>query len=65
MFITNGREIQIIEGITQGNLLAMAMYAISTLTLINKLKENCPDVKQAWYADDVIRAATCHDLISW
>jgi len=33
----------------------MAIYALTISSLINKLKELYPDVKQAWYADD----ATC------
>ena len=65
LFITNGGEIQSTEGTTQGDPLAMAMYAIATIPLIRKLKEKCPDVKQAWYADDATGAASCNNLRSW
>ena len=37
------------EGTTQGDPLAMAMYAIATVHLINKLRGNAT---QIWYADD-------------
>ncbi|XP_064388231.1 uncharacterized protein LOC135336398 [Halichondria panicea] len=45
----------------------MAMYAIAiaTIPLIRKLKEKCPDVKQAWYADDATGAASCNNLRYW
>ena len=38
------------EGVTQGDPLAMAMYAISTIPLIQSLKTDT--VTQVWYADD-------------
>jgi len=48
------------EGTTQGNPLAMAMYAISVLPLINALHE-C-DVNQTWFADDATAGGSPNDL---
>ena len=37
------------EGATQGDPLAMALFAIATIPLIDQLKQ---DILQVWYADD-------------
>ena len=50
------------EGTTQGDPLAMAMYAIGTLPLIHKLQG---DVTQAWYADDASAGGKTSDLRVW
>ena len=50
------------EGTTQGDPLAMAMYALAIKPLIARLKSNAPNVKQVWYADDATGAGTCADL---
>ena len=44
--------IQSTEGTTQGDPLAMAMYALAVLPLIRHLRTTVPDVSQAWFADD-------------
>ena len=41
------------EGVTQGDPLAMAFYAIATIPLIEKLQQ---DTLQIWYADDATGA---------
>ena len=41
-----------IEGVTQGDTLAMIAYGIGILPLIKNLKPAIPDVTQPWYADD-------------
>ena len=40
------------EGTTQGDPLAISLYALATLPLINHLG-NSTDIKQSWYADDL------------
>ena len=65
LFIPGSGEISSTEGTTQGDPLMMAMYAIAIMPLISKLKERCPNVKQAWYADDATGASTYSNLRSW
>ena len=48
---------------TQGDPLAMAMYAIAITPLINRLKED--DVKQIWYADDAAAGGKLPDVKTW
>ena len=55
-------EISSSEGTTQGDPLAMAMYAFAVKPLIGKLQYDAPAVKQVWYADDATGAGTCDDL---
>ena len=54
----NGETLLSQEGTTQGDPLAMVMYAIATIPLIEKLVSD--GVKQIWYADD---AAVGGDLV--
>ena len=58
----NGETILSNEGTTQGDPLAMAMYAIGTLPLIHHLKEEC---KQIWYADDSSAGGSLNNLHNW
>ena len=50
------------EGTTQGDPLAMPMYAIATIPLIKKLEGNN---KQVWYADDSAAVGKLTDLRTW
>ena len=50
------------EGTTQGDPLAMSMYAIATAPLIQKLNA---DVTQIWYADDASGVGRLPCLRSW
>ena len=59
----NGETILSQEGTTQGDPLAMAMYAISTTPLIHCLMTD--DTKQAWFADDASAAGDLHALRRW
>ena len=53
------------EGTTQGDPLAMPMYALATIPLIKKLRQNWNDVSQVWYADDASAAGKILSLRSW
>ena len=50
------------EGTTQGNPLAMAMYAIGTQPLIRRLDGIA---KQVWYADDSAAGSSIDRLKAW
>ena len=50
------------EGTTQGDPLAMPMYALATIPLIKNLKSN---TKQIWYADDAAATGKLADLRMW
>ena len=50
------------EGTTQGDPLAMSMYAVGILPLIQQTNKN---VKQAWYADDATAVGKVSDLKAW
>ena len=51
------------EGTTQGDPLAMAMHAIATVPLIEKLQST--NTKQVWYADDATAGGTLLNLKAW
>ena len=55
MIVAGSGEISI-EGTTQGDPLAMAMYALAVVPLIHKLRNNSPDVKQVGFTDDATGA---------
>ena len=50
------------EGTTQGDPLAMAMYAIATVPLINRLQQQ---VTQVWFADDATAGGKLLALRDW
>ena len=62
LLFTDGECMLSKEGTTQGDPLAMAMYAIGTLPLIKRLGSI---VKQIWYADDSAAGSTLDNLKSW
>ena len=53
------------EGTTQGDPLAMPMYALATIPLIRKLKSKVNEVNQVWYADDASGAGKANRLREW
>ena len=65
MLVPGGGEITSTEGTTQGDPLAMAMYALAITPLISQLRHSCPDVHQVWYADDATAASTSRQLRLW
>ena len=64
LFIVGGKEIASAEGTTQGDPLAMAFYAISTLPLITSLQA-ASTVKQCWFADDASGAGRVTQIKDW
>ena len=56
LFITGESELPSTEGTTQGDPIAMVMYALAVTPLISSLHHHQPDVSQAWFADDAIAA---------
>ena len=58
----NGETILSQEGTTQGGPLAMSIYAIATVPLIQKLPKT---VKHIWYADDASAGGKLDNLRSW
>ena len=50
------------EGTTQGDSLAMPLYAIATIPLINKTSSS---VFQVWYTDDATALGSIDDLCDW
>ena len=50
------------ESVIQGNNLAMIAYGIGTLSLINNLKHEIPEVTQPWYADNARALGTFERL---
>ena len=65
LFVTGEGELASTEGITQGDPLAMAMYALAVTPLINSLRYHQPDVSQAWFADDATAAGQLTPLLQW
>ena len=55
------------EGTTQGDVTAMAMYAIGTRPLIDILNENTDTslCKQVWYADDSTAGGQLKEMRKW
>ena len=58
----NGKVVLSREGTTQGDPLAMPMYALATLPLIKRLNT---DVSQVWYADDATAVGKLAALCRW
>ena len=64
LFITGGSELKSAEGTTQGDPLAMAIYAISLQPLITRFGISS-DAKQCWYADDASGSGSLEAIKQW
>ncbi len=53
------------EGTTQGDPLAMPMYALAIMPLVRKLQSRSGDVTQIWYADDAAATGKLIGLHEW
>ena len=62
MLFIDGETLLSREGTTQGDPLAMAMYAIATVPLIERLQQH---VTQVWFADDATAGGKLLDLRNW
>ena len=65
LFVKGEGTIWSSEGTTQGDPLAMAMYALGITPLISRLQELLPQVKQVWFADDATAAGNLEALHQW
>ena len=64
LFVIGGKELTSAEGTTQGDPLAMSLYAISLQPLITRLNSSSL-TKQCWYADDAAGAGPLRKLRKW
>ena len=65
LFVVGEGEIPSTEGTTQGDPLAMAMYALAVVPLIRQLHTVVPDVRQVWFADDATAAGSLSSILDW
>jgi hypothetical protein len=64
LFVTGGKELLSTEGTTQGDPMAMSLYAISLQPLITILNE-FSNAKQCWFADDAAGVGLLQELKEW
>ena len=64
LFIVGGQELRSCEGTTQGDPLAMSLYAISLQPLITRLQVKSA-ASQCWYADDANGCGSLEDVKTW
>ena len=65
LFVAGGKELLSREGSTQGDNLAGSFYALGTIPLQTSLRNNAPNAKQVWLADDATGAGKIPDLKGW
>ena len=64
LFVLGGQELRSAEGTTQGDPLAMSMYAISLQPLITPLQLSSA-TKHCWFADDATGSGSLDDVKKW
>ena len=64
LFIAGGEEVTSAEGTTQGDPIAMSLYAPSLQPLITQLHVST-EAKQCWFADDATGAGLLQDVRIW
>ena len=64
LFIMGGKELQSAEGTTQGDPVAMSLYAVSLQPLIVQLQASS-SAKQCWFADDATGSGTLENVMRW
>jgi hypothetical protein len=64
LFVVGGQELKSVEGTTQGDPLAMSLYAISLQPLISHLQVSSA-TKQCWFADDAAGSGALCELKKW
>ena len=66
LFIQGGGELSSSEGTTQGDSIAMPMYAMGIVPLLDNIKKtSASEVKHAAYADDLAGAGKLKNLRTW
>ena len=65
LFVVGEGEISSTVGTTQGDSLAMGMYALAMVLLIRRLRTEVPDVSQVWFADDASAVGSLSSLLTW
>ena len=59
-----GKELQSAEGTTQGDPVAMSLYAVSLQPLIAQLQTSS-SAKQCWFANDATGSGTLENVMRW
>ena len=64
LIVVGGEELESSEGTTQGDPLAMSLYAVSLQPLMTRLTV-ASSAKQFWYADDATGSGSLDGLKRW
>ena len=66
LFVQGGKEIESAEGTTQGDPIAMPMYAVAIKPLLNIIKnDDTTNIKHVAFADDISGAGKIEQLRKW